>query len=181
MKIHATIDLETLDTCPQSTVITLGGCKFNPHSSKEPYDELYLKISIDDQNRLSRTTSDDTINWWAKQDQSILEEALDQTNAITVDNCLTTLTKWLVGVDVIWAQGYGFDMTILEDMYRSAGRSIPWNFWQIRDSRTLFSCCAKDPRKSIQQNLHNALADAIYQSKAIQIAFSELNIKKNYY
>ena len=30
MPIHAMIDLETFDTCPQATVTTIGGVKFDP-------------------------------------------------------------------------------------------------------------------------------------------------------
>lgn len=178
MAIHATIDLETLDTCPQATVLSLGAVKFNPFNDTEPYDELYFKINVDDQDVLKRTTSDSTIEWWSKQDPKIMEEAFDQEGAITVEEALSKINKFVVGVDTLWGQGYGFDYTILEDMYRSIGKPIPWNFWQIRDSRTLFGVCKEDPRKKIQNNLHNALADAYYQSKAIQMAYKELGIIK---
>jgi hypothetical protein len=46
------------------------------------------------------------------------------------------------------------------------------------DSRTLFSVLPKDPRKSMQSDLHNALADAYYQAKAVQLAYKELGIRK---
>lgn len=178
MTTHATIDLETIDTCPQATVLSLGAVKFNPFDSSEPHSEIYFKISIDDQDRLGRTTSDDTLNWWSRQDKKIMEEAFDQTGAISVDEALQQIRKWIVGVDTFWGQGYGFDYTILEDMFRRGGNPVPWNFWQIRDSRTLFACCKEDPRKKIQNDLHNALADAYFQSKAIQIAYNELGIKR---
>jgi len=178
MAIHATIDLETIDTRPQATVLSLGAVKFDPHSAIEPHSELYLKISVDDQDRLGRTTSDSTIEWWSKQDPKIMEEAFDQTGAVSVEQALAQVSKFAVGVDTLWGQGYGFDYTILEDMYRSIGKPIPWNFWQIRDSRTLFGVCNEDPRKKIQNDLHNALADAYFQSKAIQIAYKELDIKR---
>jgi len=174
LAIHATIDLETIDTRPQSTVLSLGAVKFNPFDDSEPHSEMYFKVSIDDQDRLGRTSSDDTIEWWSKQDPKIMEEAFDQEGAITVEEALSKINKFVVGVDVLWGQGYGFDYTIIEDMYRSLGKPIPYNFWQVRDSRTLFSVCKEDPRKKIQNDLHNALADAYYQSKAIQIAYKEL-------
>ena len=176
MPIHATLDLETLDTCPQATVLTVGGVKFDPFSAKDPYDKFYYKISIDDQDKLGRTASDGTIEWWGKQDPAVMEEAFDQEGAVTVHEFLDALQKWVVGVDVFWGQGYGFDFTILEDMYRSVKRPIPWQFWQIRDSRTLLQLLQEDPRKKMQTNLHNAYADAYYQSKAIQIAHSELGV-----
>ena len=176
MAIHATIDLETLDTSPSATILTIGGVKFNPYTADEPYDKFYFKLSIDDQDRLGRTVSDSTLEWWAKQDPEIMNEAFDQSNAVSVDEFLNALNKWIVGVDIFWGQGYGFDYTMLEDIYRSLGRPIPWQFWQIRDSRTLLGLLREDPRKKMQKNLHNAYADAFYQSKAIQIAYSDLGV-----
>tara|TARA_R110002124_G_scaffold106088_5_gene257459 strand:+ start:234 stop:770 length:537 start_codon:yes stop_codon:yes gene_type:complete len=178
MSIHGTIDLETIDTSPSATVLSLGAVKFNPLDDSEPHSELYLKINIDEQDVQGRTASDSTIEWWSKQDPAIMEEAFDQTGAVSIDDALKQISKWTVGIDTLWGQGYGFDYTIMEHMFRSSGKPIPWNFWQIRDSRTLFGCCEKDPRKAMQSNLHNALADAYYQSKAIQIAYKELGLKK---
>jgi predicted NAD-dependent protein-ADP-ribosyltransferase YbiA (DUF1768 family) len=174
------IDLETLDVFPTATVLSLGAVKFDPKTDAEPHSELYFKISIDDQDRLGRSVSDSTIEWWSKQDPKIMEEAFDQSNpdeVMTVEEALTRLNRWLVGVDSIWGHGYGFDLTILENMYRMIGKPIPWQFWQIKDSRTLFSLLSEDPRKSMQTNLHNALADAYYQAKAVQIAYDKLGVK----
>jgi len=178
MATHGTIDLETIDTCPRATILSLGAVKFNPYEISDPYSELYIKISIDDQDRLRRSVSEDTLQWWAKQDPAIMEEAFDQTDAVSVEQALEMINKFVVGIDRLWGQGYGFDYTILEDLYRSVGKPIPWSFWQIRDSRTLFSVCREDPRKKIQSNLHNALADAYYQSQAIQIAYQELGVNQ---
>lgn len=178
MAIHATVDLETLDIRPGATVLSLGGVKFNPHNLQEPHSKIYFKISVDDQDRLGRTASDSTIEWWGKQDPAIMEEAFDQTGAVTVEQLCQELARWAVGVDLFWGQGYGFDFTMLEDMFRSVARPIPWQFWQIRDSRTLFGLCELDPRKSMQTNLHNALDDAYYQAKAVQLAYRELGVTK---
>jgi len=171
MTTHATIDLETLDVIPSATILSLGAVKFDPFSDSEPHSELYLKISIDDQDVLNRTTSDSTIAWWSRQDPKIMEETFDQTNAVSVEEALRQLNKWIVGVDEIWGQGHGFDMTMLEDLYRSIGKPVPWNFWQVSDSRTITKRMPRDPRKDMQTDLHNALADAYYQAKSIQIIF----------
>jgi len=179
MATHGMIDLETLDTRPSCTVLSLGAVKFNPLDSTEPHSELYFKICVDDQDRLGRTTSNSTIEWWSKQDPKAMEEAFDQTGAITVEDAMRQLTKWMVGVDTLWGHGYGFDITIIEDMYRNIGMPIPWNFWIVKDSRTLFGCCEKDPRKVLkQENLHNALADAYFQAKGVQYAYNELGLKR---
>ena len=172
--IHAAIDLETIDVRPTATVLSLGGVKFNPLQNSEPYDELYFKISVDDQDRYGRTSNDSTIEWWTTQDPKIMEEAFDQTDAITVEEACARIARWSVGVDTFWGQGYGFDFTMMEDLFRNIKRPIPWQFWQVLDSRTLFKMISKDPRKGMQTDLHNALADAYFQAKAIQVAFKEL-------
>jgi hypothetical protein len=178
MAVHGMIDLETLDVFPTATVLSLGAVKFNPLTDDEPYSELYLKILVDDQDRLGRTTSDSTVEWWGRQDPKIMEEAFDQTGAVTVEEALSQLNKWVVGVDELWGQGYGFDITILENMYRMVGKPIPWQFWQISDSRTITKRMPKDPRKDMQTNLHNALADAYFQAKSVQIIFKHFKFDK---
>lgn len=172
------IDLETLDTRPSSTVLTLGAVKFNPLNFDEPHSELYIKLDLDEQDQMGRSASDDTIKWWGQQDPKIQEEAFSEDGRTSIASTISQLNKYLVNTDVIWAHSYGFDMTILEDLYRQSKMPIPWNFWQIRDSRTLFALLPEDPRKSMQTDLHNALADAYYQAKAVQIAYEKLGIKR---
>lgn len=171
MATHGMIDLETLDVTPNATVLTLGAVKFNPLNDSEPYAELYFKIDVDEQDRLGCTVSESTLAWWATQDPAIQEEAFSTNDRISVEEALTQLNKWIVGVDEIWGQGYGFDITILESLYRKIGKPIPWQFWQISDARTITKRMPKDPRKDMQSNLHNALADAYYQAKSVQIIF----------
>ena len=178
MAIHTMIDLETLDTKPSSTILTLGAVKFNPLTFDEPTNELYIKLDIDEQDRLGRTASDATLEWWMKQDPKIQEEAFSENDRVGITQTLSQLSKYLINSDVIWAHSYGFDMTILEDLYRQVKLPVPWNFWQIRDSRTLFALLPQDPRKSMQTDLHNALADAYYQAKGVQMAYQQLDIKK---
>lgn len=168
------IDLETLATDPHCTVLTVGGVKFNPDNNSEPHSEFYFHLDIDEQDSLGRTTTEDTIAWWAKQDPKVREEAFREEDRVGLKHFLDQLTKWMVGVDVLWGHGYGFDVTILEDLYRQMATPIPWNFWQVRDGRTLISILPRDPRKDMQTDLHNALADSYYQAKAIQVAYSKL-------
>lgn len=175
---HAMIDLETLDVKPGSTVLTIGAVKFNPFNDSEPHSELYIKVDIDEQDKLGRSVSESTIEWWGKQPIDIQNEAFDPEGRLSVEDALNAVNKWFVGTDIIWGQGYGFDLTILEDLYRSIGKPFPWQFWQVRDSRTLIACLDVDPRKSMQSSLHNALADSYYQAKSVQIAYSKLGIKK---
>ena len=176
MATHAMIDLETLHTTPRASVLTVGGVKFNPLDDSEPHSEFYFKLDLDTQDR---DVSDDTIAWWGQQDDKAQEEAFSPDGRVHMNEFLDSLPKWMVGVDVLWGHGYGFDITIIEDMFRQQNKNIPWQFWQVKDSRTLFTMCEKDPRKVLgQADLHNALADAYFQAKGVQFAYKELGIKR---
>jgi hypothetical protein len=87
------------------------------------------------------------------------------------------LNRFLVGVKNIWAQGPVFDIAILENIYRQYGWPTPWQFWQIRDSRTLFGVHG-DPRIKGRVGHHNALADCIYQAQGVQQIYNKLSIEK---
>ena len=52
MTTHAMIDLETLSTRPDATVITVGAIKFNPFDDSEPHSGLYLRLNVDEQSEL---------------------------------------------------------------------------------------------------------------------------------
>ena len=180
MTTHATIDIETIDTCPEATILSIGCVKFNPLDNSEPHSELYFKISIDDQDRLGRTASDDTIGWWSKQDPKIMEEALGDKDRISLDEMIKTINKWSVGVDVFWCQGPLFDYAILQNLYTQLGHPQPWQYWQIRDSRTLFSLVPRDPNEK-RTGLHNALEDCYFQARKVQRVFRDLEIKNERY
>jgi len=179
MATHAMIDLETLGTKPDCVILTLGAIKFNPFTDQQPHSGIYQKIDIDEQDALGRTQDDSTIEWWGRQSESVQEEAFTEDGRITLERMTNEINKFLVGVDVVWAQGPAFDIVILENLYQQLNKPIPWNFWQIRDSRTLFSLLKKDPRKAIQQEAHNALADCYYQALSVQTAYKELGINAN--
>ena len=57
------------------------------------------------------------------------------------------------------------------------GWPTPWQFWQIRDSRTLFGVHG-DPREKNKAGLHNALEDCVSQAQGVQQIFHRNNIVK---
>ena len=118
----------------------------------------------------------DTLEWWAKQPKEISEEALGDKDRISLEDMVKTINKWSVGVDVFWCQGPLFDYAILQNFYKQLGHPVPWQYWQIRDSRTLFSLLPRDPNEK-REALHNALADCYFQAKKVQKIYKQLNLK----
>ena len=70
-------------------------------------------------------------------------------------------------------------MVIIENLYKMLNTHTNWAYWQIRDSRTVFSMMEVDPRKGIQEDLHSAVDDAKWQAKCLQTCFFMLDIKKS--
>ena len=177
MTIHAMIDLETMCTLPTAQVLTIGAVKFDPNSDRGPYDEFYLRFDIDEQDKLGRTASQDTMdNFWAKQTPEVIEEAFSEKDRLPVEQVLYSLRKWLVGVDNIWTQG-NFDGPILEDMYRQLNMPVPWAFWQIDNCRSVFKLMPSDPRKKYVFTAHNALEDSRIQAKAFRDTIRHFDVK----
>ena len=174
--IHAMIDLETLSTNPDAVILTVGGVKFDPHTYMKPYGEMYFRVDVDSQTKQGRDVMEDTLNWWAKQPEEIKEEALGDKDRIDLTDMIKQINKFSVGVDVFWCQGPLFDYAILQNIYAQLGHPVPWQYWQIRDSRTLFSLVPRDPNEK-REALHNALADCYFQAKKVQKIYKQLNLK----
>lgn len=171
------LDLETLGTRPGCVVLTIGAVLFDPYSLKEPGPGIYMRVDADEQIAKGREVQEDTLKWWMDQAEDIREEALGETDRVSVEHMYRELNKICVGVNGIWAQGPVFDIAILENIYRQYGWPTPWQFWQIRDSRTLFAVHG-DPRVKGREGHHNALADCVYQAQGVQQIYKRLGITK---
>lgn len=171
------LDIETLGTRPGCVVLTLGAVKFNPYSMEAPGPGLYVRPDVDEQLASGREAQDDTMLWWMSQAEDVREEALGEDGRISVEEMYKQLNRFLVGSNNIWCQGPVFDIAILEHLYRQYGWPTPWQFWQIRDSRTLFGVHG-DPRVKGKVGLHNALEDCVSQATAVQQVYNKLGLEK---
>lgn len=172
------LDIETLSTRPESVVLTLGAVKFDPFGDKVDTDTgLYIRCDVDEQIALDRHIQQETVEWWGTQPEDVREEALGEHDRTSMNDMLDQLNRFLVGSGNIWCQGPAFDIVILENLYRQMQRPTPWQFWQIRDSRTLFGVHG-DPRQKGRAGAHNALIDCYYQAQAVQQVYKQADIQK---
>ena len=171
------IDLETLSTNPNATILTIGGVKFDPHTSVIPSQGMYFKVDVDSQTAMGREVMQETIDWWTTQSKEIQEEAMGEKDRVSLTEMVKRINKFAVGVDIFWWQGPLFDYAILQNIYKQLGHPAPWQYWQIRDSRTLGSLVPRDPYEE-RKEAHNALADCYFQAKKVQKIYKQLGIKK---
>jgi hypothetical protein len=169
------IDLETLNTTPDSTILTIGAVKFDPFGSeiKEPkMDSFYVKVDLDSCDRIGLTTNDDTIAWWANQSKEAQEAAFDPDGRIDIVDAFAQLYKFCWGAKRVWANGSCFDIIICEHVFRKIGKAIPWSFWEVRDVRTAFDLGINPQRPPV--TAHHALEDAWNQAVGIQNVYNTL-------
>lgn len=170
------LDIETLATSPDAVVLTFGAVKFDPFDDSKPMDKgLYFRVNVDEQLALGRNVDPGTVEWWGTQNEQVREEALGENDRTSLEDFTRQLNKFIVGADRIWAQGPVFDIVIIENLYRQLGKPAPWQYYTIRDSRTLLKALGDD-RKS-GELLHNALADCVSQAEAVQSAVKRFELK----
>lgn len=168
-KTHTMIDLETLATSSDAAILTIGAVKFDPFGSVADFtnnDKFYAKVDLDSCNELNLTVSDDTINWWATQSKEAQDEAFGPTDRIHIEDAFQDLYKFCWGSQYVWSNGAAFDIVICETVFKRIPKKIPWDFWQVRDVRTMFDL-GIDPQRP-QVTAHNALEDALAQAISVQ-------------
>ena len=175
------IDLETLDVLPTATILTIGAVKFDPFGMdiEEPScKKFYVKVDLDSCDRYGGTVSQSTVDWWAGQSKEAQDEAFSVDGRIPIEEAMNQLYKFCWGAKRIWSHGAGFDVIILEHYFRKVGKAIPWQFWEVRDTRTIFDLGINPNRPPVLA--HHALEDAWNQAVGVQNVLRALRTSTKY-
>lgn len=175
------IDLETLSTRPTAVITNLGAIKFDPFgddaNSRDAdtikMDTFYRRVDPGSFTWDSAHIDPNTIEWWSKQDPAAQEEMCGLDNRHDIRDVLKDFYKWAGSPRRIWANGAAFDTVIVESACRELERAAPWEYWQVRDSRTIMKM-VDIPRTKL--NYHHALWDCYSQIVDLQRALHSLNI-----
>jgi exodeoxyribonuclease VIII len=171
--MHLMIDLEGLATGPDTTILTIAAQAFDPFGLGYYDRHYYAKVTLESQE--DRAIDNGTIEWWATQPAHAREEAFGEQDRIPLDQALDELGRLIWHSKMIWAQGPTYDCNILEHAYKSYGKALPWKYYQVRDSRTVFSLW---PELPIPPTSHHALEDCRRQIGMLQDTLRYLNVKE---
>ena len=166
------IDIESLDTGPDCVILTIGAVLFDP-KGRGIIERLELRPTIEDQTELyNRTINDDTLRWWGEQSEAAQEEALGDRDRVPFAECMETLYKWCWKYNggKVWSNGASFDVVAMESAWRNHNQLPPWNFWSIRDTRTVYSIAGVSLRDGGHSTSHKAVEDAERQAIVVQKA-----------
>jgi exodeoxyribonuclease VIII len=175
MAKHIMVDLETLATTPDSVILTIGAFKFDPwgpNVDRSSHNFFYRRVDTESCEKLGMVIDPGTLEWWGNQKPEIIDEAFNPEDRMPVSKVIDEFHKFAWGCDAFWSHGSIFDIMILETYFRKLKKNLPWNFWQIRDTRTIFDL-GYDPEMP-KNSKHNALEDAYNQAVGVQNMFKKV-------
>ena len=172
------IDLETLDTSPYCVMLTIGAVRFDP-KGEGVIERLELKPTVEDQiEKYNRIINDDTLRWWSTQNPEALEEALGDDGRISFADCMEALYKFCWNRRAVWSNGASFDIVACETGMRQTltdyPNPIPWPFYTVRDTRTLYEIAGVKLKDGGHKTSHKAVEDAERQAVVVQNAYKKL-------
>jgi len=176
------IDMETLDTSPNCVILTIGVVRFDPYGDGVS-QKLELRPTIEDQTeQFNRVINDDTIRWWGEQSPDAIEEAMGDRGRISFRECMEQLYKFSWNRRAVWSNGASFDVVVAETAFRQAlsdrPNPIPWPFYTVRDTRTLYEVAGVKLKDGGYTTTHKAVEDAERQAIVVQEAYRKLGMKR---
>ena len=174
-KTDVMIDLETLATSPNASILTIGAVRFDPFGNEleDPQcDSFYVKVDLDSCDELGLDTDENTITWWSQQSQEAQDEAFSEEGRIHIVDAFNQLYKFCWGAKRVWSHGASFDIVICENIFKKINKAVPWKFWEARCTRTLFDIGINPNRPPVLK--HHALEDAWNQAVGVQNVLNKL-------
>lgn len=172
---HVMLDLETLDTGPDSAILSIGAVEFAP--GRAEIASFYRAVHTARQTaQWGRTTSQATIEWWSQQSPDAQWAAFHDPDRVELDKALVDFTHWLGGADaLIWGYGSTFDNVIISNAYKALSLVRPWGFRNDRCFRTLKNLVLwPDVPGLVNPTKHNSLEDARYQAAQASAYLSKI-------
>jgi DNA polymerase III epsilon subunit-like protein len=158
---HVMVDLETLDTEPSASIISIGAVRFDEDNIADKV--FYRVVSISSNLAIGRTISDSTMDWWEEQSAQA-REVLEGKNSIHLVTALNELNEFIGHDSIVWGNGAMFDNAILRNACKMTGVKPSWKYHQDACYRTLKQCFPNIKKLSEPEVPHHALYDAMAQA-----------------
>lgn len=167
------IDVETLGDGPTSLILSIGAVEFNPNSDLIG-EGFHCYLEIDSCLKAGLTVDASTICWWMTQSEEARNIFNQQHQSLSLHTALYAFKQYIMGkssAPIVWANGTNFDMPILENAFRKVGVATPWEYYNVRDYRTVKSALALELFEMLRvkpEVKHDAYHDALAQAQTLQ-------------
>jgi hypothetical protein len=153
------VDLETLGTSAKAAVFEIGAVCFDL-ATREMGPSYVASICLESNAERGRVIEPETLMWWMGQWREA-GEVPDLSGMVTVEDMWWEFEQfWGEHMTCdpaaeFWSRG-SFDEVILRDIGGGFEGPLPWNFWAVRDQRSVLAFAGVKPGKAG----HDALCDA---------------------
>lgn len=173
------VDIETLDTTPTASILSIAAVRFNPDGPVGDMEETFhYHVDIDSNLALGRTISGSTLMWWLDQDFEAREAVITASRYPLLD-VLKKLGEFINEKDRVWGNGAAFDNVILTHAFKACEIPVPWRFWSDMCFRTMKEMFRDSvPKPEFVGTKHNALCDAVHQATHLQLIFEHIKQKQ---
>lgn len=158
-------DCETLGMEDDALILSIGAVRFD-RKTGQMGPEFYRLLEIQD-GQTGGSISASTVQWWMVQNEDA-RMAVFRRDLPRMDlrGALLDFVQFCEGADTFWQRG-DKDAQWVNSAYKRSGLGAdkaPWEFWQLRDQRTLSVEFGHLITKAPRGTAHNALADAKAQA-----------------
>jgi hypothetical protein len=179
MTTHVMLDLETWGTAPGSALRSIGAVTFSPYGQEDFREaSFYANIERSSCESVGLTFDPKTIEWWAQQSREAEDALLREPKNIGA--VIAEFDIWWrerCGT-YVWCNGANFDEVLWRMACRAVGLDVPWKYWNVRDTRTIWHLARLNPKTIPRAGIaHDALADARHQALCVTRAYSILNVR----
>lgn len=187
MRVDVMIDIETLGTGADSTIIQIAAIAFDI-STGDHIDMFDLTADIEKNIRPLKVDGS-TLKWWLHTDKELLQQLLTS-GVYSSEEVLHKFYTWLHSLtgdmrDVyLWGNGIIFDNKMIQYQLEDLGLEYPIYYKNDRDVRTLLELASIKTglsEKEIKNKFndeslreHDALDDVIYQINLAVYCFNVL-------
>lgn len=163
------LDIETFGTSPGCVIRSIGAVTFDLTGM---VGEIFY-ANIDKQSCIDAGLVVDpkTEEWWSRQSADARQAF--SINPLSLHTALLNFRTWFLARNApfVWSQGANFDPPILEAAYAASGIGVPWKFYNVRDTRTVYDLFGFDTRDLARKRIHhNALDDTLHQVELVAAA-----------
>ncbi len=179
------VDIECLSTQLGAVILTIGAVAFDPHSDRIG-PTFSVRLPTQEQIEKGALVDTDTIDWWINQSPEARNAAFHGPGASSVAAGLAKFSRFSSHVGKenlrLWSNGPAFDSAQLQLTYArfkaelGNGQGWPFRYNADRDCRTIFELAYPDEKVPVETagTAHNALDDALWQAKAVQVCMRKL-------
>lgn len=177
--MHVMIDLETLGTRHDATIIQLGAVLFEARPRGKLHNDKGLNRYVLVQDGMG-SVDNGTIAWWLQQPNAAKVGKALETEAVPIGQALAEFTDLPTqlgltwdDVEGVWAKPSSFNVAVLAMAFERLGSPPPWHHWSTRCAKTLFELTGGTPEVDwTGLTPHDALDDAVGQAMQVQKALA---------